>query len=49
MDQISSKLISIMQDGIIDEGEQTQMESIIQTLDRLVKIIDEIKTRVTLK
>lgn len=49
MDDISKKLIDIMQDGIIDEQEKIQLNSIIQTLDDLVKIIDEIKIRINLK
>lgn len=49
MDDISKKLIDIMQDGIIDDKEKIQLNSIIQTLDDLVKIIDEIKIRINLK
>lgn len=49
MDDISKKLIDIMQDGIIDDNEKIQLNSIIQTLDDLVKIIDEIKIRINLK
>lgn len=49
MDDISKKLIDIMQDGIIDDDEKIQLNSIIQTLDDLVKIIDEIKIRINLK
>lgn len=45
MDDISKKLIDIMSDGIIDDDEKIQLNSIIQTLDDLVKIIDEIKIR----
>lgn len=46
MDGISKDLISIMQDGIIDNNEKIQLGSIIKTLDDLVKIIDEIKMRI---
>lgn len=49
MDDISKKLIDIMQDGIIDDQEKNQLNSIIKTLDDLVKIIDEIKIRINLK
>lgn len=49
MDDISKKLIDIMQDGIIDDEEKIQLGSIIQTLDDLVKIIDEIKVRIKIK
>lgn len=48
MDGISKSLIDIMQDGIIDDDEKIQLNSIIQTLDALVKIIDEIKIRINL-
>ena len=48
MDGISKNLIDIMQDGIIDDDEKIQLNSIIQTLDALVKIIDEIKIRINL-
>lgn len=48
MDGISKNLIDIMQDGIIDDDEKIQLNSIIQTLDALVKIIDEIKVRINL-
>lgn len=46
MDEISKELISIMQDGIIDENEKIKLNSIMKTLDELVKIIDEIKIRI---
>lgn len=46
MDEISRQLVDIMQDGIIDDEEMVQLASIMQTLDNLVKIIDEIKLRV---
>lgn len=46
MDGISKNLIDIMQDGIIDDNEKIQLNSIIKTLDELVKIIDEIKMRI---
>lgn len=49
MDDISKKLIDIMQDGIIDDEEKIQLGSIIQTLDDLVKIIDEIKVRIKIR
>lgn len=49
IDSISKSLIDIMQDGIIDETEQTQMTEIIDTLENLARIIEEIKIRVNLK
>lgn len=49
MDDISKNLIDIMQDGIIDDTEKLQLNSIIKTLDDLTKIIDEIKIRINLK
>lgn len=49
MDEISKNLIRIMQDGIIDDAEKVQLGSIIKTLDDLIKIIDEIKLRITVK
>lgn len=49
MDDISKDLISIMQDGIIDDSEKVQLGSIIKTLDDLVKIIDEIKLRINIR
>lgn len=49
MDDISKNLIDIMQDGVIDDTEKVQLNSIIKTLDDLAKIIDEIKIRINLK
>lgn len=49
MDDISHELISIMQDGVIDEEEKIKMGTIIKTLDDLSKIIDEIKMRIDIK
>lgn len=43
MDNISKELVDIMKDGIIDDEEKIKMESIIDTLDAISKIIDEIK------
>lgn len=43
MDNISKELVEIMKDGIIDDEEKIKMESIIDTLDTISKIIDEIK------
>lgn len=43
MDNISKELVEIMKDGIIDDEEKIKMESIIDTLDAISKIIDEIK------
>ncbi|MBD5548865.1 MAG: helix-turn-helix transcriptional regulator [Lachnospiraceae bacterium] len=43
MDNISKELVEIMKDGIIDDEEKMKMESIIDTLDTISKIIDEIK------
>lgn len=46
MDQISKELVDIMKDGIIDDEEKIKMESIIDTLDTISKIIDEIKHKI---
>lgn len=46
MEDISRSLIDIMQDGIIDSAERVQMESILQSLDELSKIIEEIKLKI---
>lgn len=43
MHNISKELVEIMKDGIIDDEEKIKMESIIDTLDTISKIIDEIK------
>lgn len=48
MDDISKRLINIMQDGIIDDEEKVSLLGIIDTLDNLVKVIDEIKLRIKL-
>lgn len=48
MDDISQRLINIMQDGIIDDEEKVSLLGIIDTLDNLVKVIDEIKLRIKL-
>lgn len=46
MDNISKELVDIMKDGIIDDEEKIRMESIIDTLDTISKIIDEIKHKI---
>lgn len=46
MDNISKELVEIMKDGIIDDEEKIKMESIIDTLDAISKIIDEIKRKI---
>ena len=46
MDNISKELVEIMKDGIIDDEEKIKMESIIDTLDAISKIIDEIKNKI---
>ena len=46
MDNISKELVGIMKDGIIDDEEKIRMESIIDTLDTISKIIDEIKHKI---
>ncbi|MDE7445837.1 MAG: helix-turn-helix domain-containing protein [Lachnospiraceae bacterium] len=46
MDNISKELVEIMKDGIIDDEEKIKMESIIDTLDTISKIIDEIKHKI---
>lgn len=46
MEHISKELVDIMKDGIIDDEEKIKMESIIETLDAISKIIDEIKHKI---
>lgn len=48
MENISKELVDIMKDGIIDDAERIQMDSIIETLDTIVAIIDEIKAKVNM-
>lgn len=43
MDEISKDLVSIMRDGIIDEGERLRMNSIVSTLNEVARMIEEIK------
>ena len=43
MEQISSDLVEIMRDGVIDENEMTRMHSIVRTLDTISRIIEDIK------
>lgn len=45
MNNISQELIDIMEDGVIDDQEKLQMDSIIRTLDSIAGIINEIKQR----
>lgn len=48
MNNISQELIDIMEDGVIDDQEKIQMDSIIRTLDSIAGIINEIKQRMNL-
>lgn len=48
MNNISQELIDIMEDGVIDDQEKLQMDSIIRTLDSIAGIINEIKQRMNL-
>lgn len=43
MDGISKDLVSIMRDGIIDDGERLRMNSIVSTLNEVARMIEEIK------
>ena len=43
MEQISTDLVEIMRDGVIDENEMTRMHSIVQTLDTISRIIEDIR------
>lgn len=43
MDHISKDLVSIMRDGIIDEGEMVRMTDIVRTLNEVGQMIEEIK------
>lgn len=43
MDGISKDLVSIMRDGIIDDGERIRMNSIVSTLNEVARMIEEIK------
>ena len=49
MDDISKELVDIMKDGMIDQDEKVQMESIIRTLDDISRTIEEIKKKVNMK
>lgn len=46
MDGISRDLVSIMRDGVIDNNEMAQMNSIIQTLNTISEIIEEMKAKI---
>lgn len=48
MENISKELVDIMKDGIIDDEERIRMDSIIDTLDTIVVIINEIKAKVNM-
>lgn len=48
MENISKELVDIMKDGIIDDEERIRMDSIIETLDTIVVIINEIKAKVNM-
>lgn len=48
MENISKELVDIMKDGIIDDEERIRMDSIIDTLDTIVAIINEIKAKVNM-
>ncbi|MCM1119002.1 MAG: helix-turn-helix domain-containing protein [bacterium] len=43
MDHISKDLVSIMRDGVIDEGEKVRMTDIVGTLNEVARMIEEIK------
>lgn len=43
MDVISKELVEVMRDGVIDEGEEEQIDEIIATLDAIEVVIEEIK------
>lgn len=43
IEQISSDLVDIMRDGVIDEAEMKRMHSIVHTLDNISRIIENIK------
>lgn len=49
MNNISQELIDIMEDGVIDDQEKIQMDSIVRTLDSIAGIINEIKQRMNLE
>lgn len=49
MEDISRELVSIMKDGIIDDREKLQMDSIVETLDTIANIIDEIKRKMNMQ
>lgn len=49
MNNISQELIDIMEDGVIDDQEKIQMDSIIRTLDSIAGIINEIKQKMNLE
>lgn len=43
MEGISKELVEIMKDGIIDSQERVRMDSIVDTLNEVVHVIEEIK------
>ena len=43
MEDISNDLITIMQDGVIDQSEKEQIKQILSTLDTISKTIERIK------
>lgn len=43
MEGISRELVEIMKDGIIDSQERVRMDSIVDTLNEVVHVIEEIK------
>lgn len=43
MEGISRELVEIMKDGIIDAQERVRMDSIVDTLNEVVHVIEEIK------
>lgn len=49
MNNISQELIDIMEDGVTDDQEKIQMDSIIRTLDSIAGIINEIKQKMNLE
>lgn len=43
MEGISKELVEIMKDGIIDAQERVRMDSIVDTLNEIARVIEEIK------
>ncbi len=43
MEGLSKDLVSIMRDGVIDDGERIRMNSIVSTLNEVARMIEEMK------